>query len=78
MLPAQLSTVVRYRFENAIKHGNPRVFAISMGMPMRWLLNGGTFEMNTVAANEIVQLNTLEVWDLTNQAGMTQMYHPIQ
>lgn len=77
VLPAQLSTLVRYRFEDAINHDNPRVFAISTGMPMRFLLNGGTFEANTVAPNEIVQLNTLEAWDLTNQAGMLQMYHPI-
>lgn len=77
VLPERLSTIVRYRLEDAINRDNPRVFPISMGMPMRWVLNGGTFEMETVAANEIVRLNTLEVWDLTNQAGMMQMYHPI-
>lgn len=77
VLPAQLSTIIRYRLEDAVNRDNPRVFGISTGMPMRWLLNGGTFEMNTVAANEIVQLNSLEAWDLTNQSGMMQMYHPI-
>lgn len=77
VLPAQLSTITRYRIEDAVNAANPRVFPISMGMPMRWLLNGRTFEMDAVAANEIVRLNTLEAWDFTNQAGMMQMYHPI-
>lgn len=77
VLPAQLSSIVRYRLEDAVNRDNPRLFPISTGMPMRWLLNGGTFEMDTVAANEIVRLNTLEAWDFTNQAGMMQMFHPI-
>ncbi len=42
-----------------------------------WLLNGRTFEMDGVAPNEAVSINTLEAWDLANQSGMMQMAHPI-
>jgi hypothetical protein len=36
---------------------------------MRLLLNGRTFELEGVAANEIVQLGTLEAWQFTSQGS---------
>jgi FtsP/CotA-like multicopper oxidase with cupredoxin domain len=81
-MPSRLSTVARYRLEDAVNTNNPRTFAISSSM-MRWLLNGRTFEMEAVAPNEIVQLGALEAWELVNQpasggmmGGLT-MSHPI-
>lgn len=80
-LPDRLSTINRYRLEDAANTSSPRSFAVSATM-MRLLLNGRTFEMEGVAANEIVQLGTLEAWQFTNQGstgGMMggPMAHPI-
>ena len=76
VLPQTLSTITRYRLEDAVNAANPRALPISFQMG-NWLLNGRTFELEGVAANEIVGLNTLEAWDISNQAGMMQMAHPI-
>lgn len=76
VLPQTLSTIIHYRLEDAINAANPRALPISFQAGM-WLLNGRTFEMEDVAPNEIVELNTLEAWDLPNQAGAVKMAHPI-
>jgi FtsP/CotA-like multicopper oxidase with cupredoxin domain len=53
------------------------------GGTMTWLLNGRTYQENDVASNEIVQLNTTEVWELVNSAtvggmmGGMSMIHPL-
>jgi FtsP/CotA-like multicopper oxidase with cupredoxin domain len=50
---------------------------------MRWLINGKSFEMDVVAPEEIVKLNTLEVWEIINQTNPGEMLdamgmaHPI-
>lgn len=80
-LPDRLSTINRYRLEDAANASNPRSFAVSASM-MRLLLNGRTFELEGVAPNEIVQLGTLEAWQFTNQGstgGMMggAMAHPL-
>ncbi len=76
VLPEKLSTITRYRFEDAINAANPRVFPIAFQMG-HFLLNGRMFEMEEVAPNEIVALDTLEAWDFTNQTGNVQMAHPM-
>jgi FtsP/CotA-like multicopper oxidase with cupredoxin domain len=86
VLPGTLSTLTRYKLADAANSNNPRSFAISSRM-MTWLLNGRTFEMDGVAPNEIVQLGTLEAWELINQPssggmmggmmGGMRMAHPI-
>jgi FtsP/CotA-like multicopper oxidase with cupredoxin domain len=78
-LPKRLSTIVRYRAEDAVNFRSPRVFNITMGM-MRWGINGRTFEMEGVADNEIVKLDTLEIWEFANDASqgmMGMMAHPM-
>ena len=82
--PTQLSTINRYRMEDAVNRNAPRSFAVSMGMMsggMRWLLNGRPYQETEVATNEIVRLDTTEVWELVNNStggmmGMS-MVHPI-
>ncbi|MFN0087151.1 MAG: multicopper oxidase family protein [Blastocatellia bacterium] len=82
--PSRLSTISRYPLEDAVNRNAPRSFAVSMGMTsggMRWLLNGRPYQETEVAANEIVRLNTTEVWELINNSpggmmGMS-MIHPI-
>ncbi len=76
-LPERLSTIDRYRAEDAENAASPRTFAASSGGMMRWLLNGRTFEMEQVAPNEVVHLDTLETWELVNTIGMLEMMHPI-
>ncbi|MBI1760347.1 MAG: multicopper oxidase domain-containing protein [Acidobacteria bacterium] len=88
VLPARLSTINRYRLEDAVNRAAPRSFAVTFGMMsggMRWLLNGRPYNQDEVAANEVVQLNTTEVWELVNNStggptggmmGMS-MVHPL-
>lgn len=78
-LPKRLSTIVRHRADDAVNFHRPRVFNITMGM-MQWGVNGRGFEMEGVAEDEIVRLNTLEIWEFTNDASMGMMgmmAHPI-
>jgi blue copper oxidase len=82
ILPDWLSNVDRYAPEHAANYGNPRTFRLSM-QHMTWIINGRTFQMEKVANDEIVQLNTLEVWEFINESssmgmmGMMQMPHPM-
>ena len=71
-LPQRLSTIVRYRPEDAVNFRKPRLFDITMGM-MEWGINGRGFEMEAVADDEIVKLGTLEVWEFANDASMGMM-----
>ncbi|MBI4193561.1 MAG: multicopper oxidase domain-containing protein, partial [Betaproteobacteria bacterium] len=76
-LPARLSSISRYRLEDAVNRGSPRAFSPAMGMG-RVSLNERIFgKMDEVAENEIVKLNTLEVWEFANDASMMMMAHPI-
>ena len=83
-LPARLSTIARYRIEDAVNRNAPRSFAVSMAMGnggMRWLLNGRPYQETEIAANETVRLNTTEVWELVNTSGGgmmgMSMIHPL-
>lgn len=81
-LPTALSTIVRPQREQAINQATPRPVALSF-RSMRWLINGKSFEMDVVAPEEIVKLNTLEIWEITNQTNPGEaldamgMAHPI-
>ncbi|MFN7087731.1 MAG: multicopper oxidase family protein [Burkholderiales bacterium] len=76
-LPAQLSVIPRYRLEDAVNRAAPRLFRMSMGMMGQAAFNGRSFEMTGVTPHETVKLNTLEVWEFANDAGMMLMAHPI-
>jgi FtsP/CotA-like multicopper oxidase with cupredoxin domain len=76
-LPATLTRIPRYRLEDAVNRTAPRTFAPAMGRG-QVTLNGRSFDrMDEVAENEIVRLNTLEVWELANDQSMMLMAHPI-
>lgn len=70
-LPEKLSTMERLVEKDAANAANPRTFALSF-MRMTWLMNGRTYEMNTVANDEMVKLNTTEAWVFQN-VGMMGM-----
>jgi FtsP/CotA-like multicopper oxidase with cupredoxin domain len=74
-LPKSLVEVPRYRIEDAVNGTNPRNIPITFdGM---FLLNDRLYELNQVAKNEVVQRNTLECWEFTNDTGTFATAHPI-
>lgn len=78
-LPVRLSKIERYRVQDAVNFRRPRRFNITMDH-MRWGINGRSFEMEGVADDEVVKLDTLEVWEFANDASMGMMgmmAHPI-
>jgi blue copper oxidase len=78
-LPEQFSTIKRYQASDAVNLGNHRRFRLDM-RHMAWTINGRTFQMEAVANDEKVQMNTLEEWEFTNEnggMGMMNMPHPI-
>ncbi|MBX0328376.1 multicopper oxidase domain-containing protein [Oscillochloris sp. ZM17-4] len=81
-LPARLATIPRHRREDAVNKDNPRPVALTMN-GMQWQLNGRSYEMNAVAPEEIVRLDTLEVWEIINEQNPGAMMdamgmaHPI-
>jgi FtsP/CotA-like multicopper oxidase with cupredoxin domain len=82
ILPQRLSTVERYRTEEAVNQGYPKIFELLM-RHMAWTINGRTFQMKAVAPDEKVKMNSMEIWEFVNRSGgmgmmgMMQMPHPI-
>lgn len=73
-LPKQLSHFEHLRAEDATNRHNPRTFRITMGH-MQWGFNGRSFEMDTVAPDEIVRLGTTEIWEFANSPMMAHATH---
>lgn len=75
MLPETLSALAPVATDEAVNVSHPRRFAFDMrGMAL--MINGRVFEMEAVAADEIVKLNTSELWEFENVAGNMPMPHP--
>jgi len=94
--PERLSALERLAEQDSINANRPRQFRLGMngmgGMMgrdggMGWTINGRTFEMEEVARDEVVRLNTQETWMYDNTGsgggmgmmgdGMMQMAHPM-
>lgn len=73
-LPKRLSSFPRLRAEDAINLHNPRTFRVTMGH-MQWGFNGRSFEMDTVAPDEVVRLGTTEIWEFANNRMMAHAIH---
>ena len=56
VLPRQLSVIAGYAAADAVNRNSPRIFTLAMGRGMNWTLNGRTFDMTSVAKDEIVRL----------------------
>lgn len=67
-LPAALSTIRWHQLGEAANSQNPRSFTLAMRR-MAPTINGRQFDMDGVARDEVVKLNTLEAWEFVNQAG---------
>jgi FtsP/CotA-like multicopper oxidase with cupredoxin domain len=81
-IPTKLSTINRYPVDQVINRQQPRRFGLSMHN-MTWLINGRSFNLEEVAPDEIVKLNTLEAWDFVNEQNPNEsmekmgMVHPM-
>jgi hypothetical protein len=64
-LPARLSDMPRLSPKDAHNVDRPRRFELAMQM-MTGTINGRTFEMEAVAADEIVRLGDTEIWQFAN------------
>jgi FtsP/CotA-like multicopper oxidase with cupredoxin domain len=65
-LPERLSEPGFYRPEDA--QGQPRPFVLAM-QHMAGKINGRSYVMDEVAPDEIVKLNSLEIWEFENAGG---------
>ena len=80
-LPKKLTTIKPLRYEDAANAGKPRTITLSM-RHMSALLNGRSYQMNDVRADEIIPVNTLQVIEFDNgyhggMHGMMAMPHPM-
>jgi hypothetical protein len=77
-LPQKLSSIERYQSRDADNYNSPRRFSFFM-RHMRGLINGRTFQMQAVAPDEMIRLNSTELWELANDErsmGMMMMPRP--
>jgi FtsP/CotA-like multicopper oxidase with cupredoxin domain len=81
-LPQRLCEIKRYRISDAVNTEHPKTFHLVM-RHMAWTINGRTFQMEAVAGDEVVRMNSMEVWDFVNEGGgmgmmgRMNMPHPI-
>lgn len=66
-LPERLAALGFYNEQDAVNRRRPRRFDLTMHMA--GLINGRTFEMESVASDEVVRLGDLEVWEFANLGG---------
>ena len=76
VLPDRLSSINRLVLDDAINHNSPRTFRFEM-QRMRATINGRDYEMGAVADDEVVKLDTTEVWEFVNAGGVDPMPHPV-
>lgn len=74
VLPQHLSTLTRLRAADAVNRNDPRTFDVTMDH-MRWGFNSRSFQMGTVAPDEIVKLGTTEIWEFRNNVMMAHAIH---
>ena len=75
-LPAQFAPLAFYEATDAINYDNPRLFNFFVNH-MTPTIDGQVFEMNKATEQEQVRLNTLEVWEITNDLNQGGFPHPI-
>jgi blue copper oxidase len=66
-LPDRLTLPGFFSEQDALNSRRPRRFDLTMHMA--GLINGRTFEMESVASDEVVRLGDLEVWEFANLGG---------
>lgn len=78
VLPARLSSLERYSIKHAVNADQPRPIALSM-RHMSPLLNGRSYEMDSVMEIEKIPLNSLQLIEIYHEhrGMMMSMPHPI-
>lgn len=71
-LPNRLISLDRLDPAQAVNTANPRRFELYMNN-MVWTINGRTFAMDEVAAEEKIPLNQIELWEFANLPGRGMM-----
>ena len=66
ILPEKLSASTTLNPADAANRTSPRTFNFAMGGMMKWTINGRTFNGMEVADDEIVKINTTEIWRINN------------
>ena len=66
-MPERLAAPGFFAVQDAVNSRRPRRFDLTMHMA--GLINGRTFEMESVAPDEVVRLGDLEVWEFANLGG---------
>lgn len=66
-LPERLAAPSFFAEQDAVNAKRPRRFNLTMHMS--GLINGRTFEMDSIASDEVVRLGDLEVWEFANLGG---------
>ena len=79
-LPEKLISIERYQSQDVENVDTPRRFSFFM-RHMQGLINGRSFQMEDVAKDEMIRLNSTEHWELTNDEPsmgmMMPMPHPV-
>ena len=70
VLPKTLVPVPAADASQAINAAQPRPFVIAMSAGMMWTINGRTYEMGKVGADERVKFGSTEIWEFANVGGM--------
>lgn len=70
-LPDKLSTFTTLNLADATNMTSPRTFNFGMEGMMKWTINGRTYNGMEVADDEIVKLNTTEVWRINNGGNIS-------
>jgi len=80
-LPDRLSFIPRIPPETAVNLNNPKRFLFKVDETedsITFGINGREFEMNAVAPDEIVKLDTTEVWELNSAGFHVAHIHQVQ
>jgi len=70
-LPERLSVSQALDPADAENRNSPRTFNFAMEGMMKWTINGRTYNGMEVAEDEIVKLNTTEVWRINNGGNIS-------
>ncbi len=70
-LPDRLSNATALNPADAANRTSPRTFNFGMEEMMEWTINGRTYNGMEVADDEIVKLNTTEVWRINNGGNIS-------
>ncbi len=73
VIPSKLNTLVRYPLSKAKRTRNFVLNRIGRGPNGHMAINGKTMNINRI--DEVVPINSVEIWNITNSMGMEHNFH---